>query len=71
MKRDLDLIRDILLDVEKLDNAQPMTLSAMAYDGKIKQEIDISFETSCTGNLRSPSSGRNALPPHPERDRLR
>jgi Hypothetical protein (DUF2513) len=39
MKRDLDLIRDILLDVENWNHPQPIFLEGMAYEGKDKQEI--------------------------------
>lgn len=34
MKRDLDLIRDILLDVENRDHPQPIFLQGIAYEGK-------------------------------------
>jgi len=44
MKRDLDLIRDILLDVENWSNAQPLTLSSLEYEGKTKQEIGYQLE---------------------------
>jgi Hypothetical protein (DUF2513) len=39
MKRDLDLIRYILLDVENWNHPQPMFLEGMSYEGKNKQEI--------------------------------
>lgn len=39
MKRDLDLIRDILLDVENWNQPQPIFLEGMSYEGKNKQEI--------------------------------
>jgi hypothetical protein len=39
MKRDLDLIRDILVDVENWNNPQPIFLEGMSYAGKNKQEI--------------------------------
>jgi hypothetical protein len=39
MKRDLDLIRDILLHVENWDHPEPIFLERMNYEGKNKQEI--------------------------------
>ena len=39
MKRDLDLIRDILLSVENWNVPQPLTLSSLDYEGKTKQEM--------------------------------
>jgi hypothetical protein len=39
MKRDLDLIRNILLDVEGWNQPEPIFLERMDYKGKIKQEI--------------------------------
>jgi hypothetical protein len=39
MKRDLDLIRGILLDVENWSNEEPLRLGMLEYEGKTKQEI--------------------------------
>jgi hypothetical protein len=39
MKRDLDLIRDILLAVENWNHPEPIFLEGMACEGKDKQEI--------------------------------
>ena len=44
MKRDLDLIRDILLDVENWNIPQPLTLGSLEYEGKTKQEIGYQLE---------------------------
>jgi hypothetical protein len=44
MKRDLDLIRDILLDVESWNDSQPLTLGRLTYDGKTTQEIGYQIE---------------------------
>jgi len=44
MKRDLDLIRDILLDVENWNIPQPLTLGSLEYEGKTKQEIGHQLE---------------------------
>jgi hypothetical protein len=44
MKRDLDLIRDILLDIENWSNEQPLWLSSLEYEGKTKQEIGYQLE---------------------------
>jgi hypothetical protein len=44
MKRDLDLIRDILLDVENWSNEQPLWLSRLEYEGKTKQDIGYQLE---------------------------
>jgi hypothetical protein len=44
MKRDLDLIRDILLDVENWNTPQPLTLGNLQYEGKTKQEIGYQLE---------------------------
>jgi hypothetical protein len=44
MKRDLDLIRDILLDVENWNIPHPLTLGSLEYEGKTKQEIGYQLE---------------------------
>jgi hypothetical protein len=44
MKRDLDLIRDILLAVENWNNAQPLTLRSLTHEGKTRQEIGYQIE---------------------------
>jgi len=44
MKLDLDLIRDILLDVESWNNAQALTLRGLTYEGKTRQEIGYHLE---------------------------
>src|ERR1700693_1465649 len=44
MKRDLDLIRDILLAVENWNSPQPLTLASLEYEGKTKQEIGYQLE---------------------------
>jgi hypothetical protein len=44
MKRDLDLIREILLSVESWNDSQPLTLGSLTYEGKTKQEIGYQLE---------------------------
>jgi DNA-binding transcriptional ArsR family regulator len=44
MKRDLDLLRDILLEVEDWNDPQPLRFEALAYDGKTQQEIGYHLE---------------------------
>jgi hypothetical protein len=44
MKRNLDLIRDILLDVENWNHTQPLTLSGLKYEENTKQEIGYQLE---------------------------
>jgi hypothetical protein len=44
MKRDLDLLRDILLDVEDWNDPEPLRLEALGYDGKTQQEIGYHLE---------------------------
>jgi hypothetical protein len=44
MKRDLDLIRDILLSVESWNGSQPLTLRSLTYEGKTTQEIGYQIE---------------------------
>jgi len=40
MKRDLDLMRDILLAVEEWNDPQPLNLDALRYEGKTQREIE-------------------------------
>jgi Hypothetical protein (DUF2513) len=39
MQRDLDLIRSILLEVEKWNEPRPLDLNDLGYEGKTRQEI--------------------------------
>jgi hypothetical protein len=64
MKRDLDLIRSILLDVENWHHPQPIFLEGMTYEGKDKQELDIrsTFWTMPGISMRGSSRAGKALP---------
>src|SRR5271165_4031598 len=44
MKRDLDLIREILLSVESWNDSRPLTLGSLTYEEKTKQEIGYQLE---------------------------
>jgi Hypothetical protein (DUF2513) len=67
MKRDLDLIRDILLAVENWNHPEPIFLEGMACEGKDKQEIgyqidllnDVKYETAAI--LRMTMAGHEYL----------